>query len=899
MAELVVDADDRVHMATPDGRHVLVPVAEIQEAYAAGRVPMTPEQVEQGAKSLERGGLGQRAIALGESAARGLTLGGGSDVAGAAILGPEWAKAARERQEENPLTSIVGEAGGVVAGGLLSSGESLLARGLSAPTRFAARAGSLAARGTEGALGALGYRGTTAAGRLAAKALSVGTAGATEGALWGAGSAASRAALEGRDITAEKLLAGAAEGAELGGIFGAGLGAGEHFLGAAARKAASAAGLEGGIGGIGARLRDRATLRAVGFRRGDVRKLGRTTEQIERKVAELSEDVREYRFRGSTRETAELKGASLWERAGKPEEIAADLTLARREIGSELGALRQKIDDATRATGPAARVNELGLKNATFLRSGMRQDSVDFARRIYDGADAARAEQIATNLADPVQVRLFPDGTINLGDGRHRLAAAEQAGARHIRARIESWDEIGNVTDLGEHAVSLNPERLGPDIGPMLTRIDEEVIAPLRESMLPDIRRRGARVERAFADLRARHASGDPVSFGELERFKQQLDESFRPPPPTGGGIQAPPQEHAAALQQAERIVIDAIDDAAVASMRRMGADPSDYLELKRQFGALRDLEGPATRAASDEAARGLTSPWERILGFGGAIGAMASGNIGALAAGIGGAAASRILQNYGDRALVRMLDVVSHVDDTVSATAKALVGTEKPTKGHAAIPIIGAKAVEAYERARDSLNELEDNPREMMGQLARLTDRYGVEYPGAAAAVQAAGLRQINAIRAAMPTVQNRAVHSLTPQHEDPIVGIQEIHVSMGKIRGITQPRAVIADLGAGKLDLRAIEGLEEASPLMFAELRQNVIREAAEAGDSLPYRRRMLLGLAFDFPADYSMTPEGAAALIGIAPPPAEEAPAPGQTAPSQPDPNLTTTQRLETTL
>lgn len=806
MAEAVADAEGNIHMVSDGGAPVKVSPAEVQKAIRAGYTIEPVESVERRAIAKERGTAGQVAITAVEGAGRGVTL-GGSDVAAAALLGPEYAQGALERQEANPITAI----GSELAGGLVGAkGAGLLK---ASPAALAARAGSGAARLAEGGAALAGYRGATAAGRLAHKALSVGAAGAAEAALWGAGSAASRAALEGQDITAEKLLAGAGEGAELGGLFGAGLGAGGHFLGAAARRAGGA--LEGGLGAAGARLRDRATLRAAGFRRGDVRKLGATTERVERRVAELADDVREYRFRGNTEASTELKGARLWERAGKPEELAADLTLARREVGTELGSVRDKIDKAIKAAPPTV---------------------------------------------DPV---------------------------------------------TGEVARALD----GPDVGKLLAEVEAEVVQPLRGSLLPADHAKAKRIEAELATLADRHAgaglldpvtmaTGEPVSFAELANFRGRPRATFQPP--RRNGIAPPVPEHAAELEAVERMVSQTIDDSAVSTLRKMGEDPTEYLELKRQFGAMRDLEGVATRAASDEAARGLTSPWERILGFGGAIGAMASGNIGALAAGLGGAAASRILQNYGDRALVRMLDTVSHVDTTVAATAKALVGVEKPVRAYAAIPVVGAKALEAYEHTRDAIREMDEDPREMMGQLARLTDRYSVEYPGVSGAVQAQAIKQIQAIRAALPPVQNRASHSLTPQAEDPIVGVQAVQLSMRKIKGITQPGLVIQELGAGKLDLAALEAFKENSPLMFAELRQQVIREAAQAGDSLPYRRRMMLGLAFDYPADYSMTPAGAQALVGLAPPPAEVAPSPGQSAPSSPDPaNLTATQRLETSL
>lgn len=889
MAEAVRAADGRIHMLDSSGRAVLVPEDQIQQAYGAGFTVEAPEAVERRAIARERGTLGQQALLTAEAGLSGVSA-GTSDVLGAAVLGPEWAQAARERREANPHLAIAAEFGGALIG---AKGAGLLR---ASPAALAARIGEGAGALVEGASALAGYRGATTAGRLAAGALKVGAAGAAEGALWGAGSAASRSALEGQDITAEKLLAGAGEGAELGGIFGAGLGAGSELVSAGARRAARAVGLEGGLGG----LRDAATLRSVGFRRGDVRRLGPTAERVERRVAELADDIRGFKFRGNTEATKELKGASLWERASNPEQVATDLTLARREIGSELGAIRGKIDDAIRdSRGPASLVSERGLSSAEFLRTGMRDESAAFARRAYEGADAARAEQIATREIEPVRVELFPqeDGSmrVTLGDGRHRMQAATDAGARHIRAEIQQWTPDGDVLELGEHVVSLAPERTGgPDVAGLLRRVESEVLAPMRSSLSPDVQARAAKIERSLANLVERQNS---TTFAELDQLRRDLRSVFQPKRPAGGGIPAAVPEHAAELEQVERMVSQTIDDSAVATLKQMGEDPAQYLELKRQFGALRDIESVATRAAADEVGRGLTSPWERILGFGGAIGALASGNVGALAAGIGGAAASRVLQNYGDRALVKMLDVVSKIDSTVSATAKALAGKDAPTiRGYAAVPVIVSKAVDQYQRTREALDEIKADPRTMLARLENLTGRYSVEYPGVSAAVQAKAIAQVQAIEAAMPEPFSRASASLTPTAEEPIASIHDIGLSLRKIRAITAPAAVIQDIRNGEVDLEAIKQMRETSPALYAELRTSAMREVATRGEALGMRERLFLGLAFDFVSDYSLRPGVIAAIQASHAPPPEVAAADLNTSPPNATPPGSMSDRLE---
>lgn len=870
-------------MVTSDGTPILVPQERIQEAYAAGHQLESPEAVEQRAISRERGTIGQQAITAVEGGARGLTL-GASDVVAAGVLGQEYGQAALERRQVNPLTSVGSE---LVGGFVGAKGAGLLK---ASPAALAARAGSGAGRLAEAGAAALGYRGTTAAGRMAARALSMGAAGATEGALWGVGSAASQAALEGSDLTAEKILAGAGEGAELGGLFGAGLGAGERFMAGLARRAAEGIGLEGGLTGLGARLRDRAALRAGGFTRSDVRKLGRSAEAVERRVAELSSDLRTYKFRGNLEETAARKGERLWEHAGRPEDLAADLATARQETGSALGKLRDKIDAAI-PSGPAQFVSGPGLRNAQFLRTGMREESMVYARSAYAGATREAAEEIATRGIDPVRIELFPDEAggfrITLGDGRHRLLAAEEAGARHIRANIQRWTPDGDTIDLGDHVVSIGPEKTGPDIRGYLTRVDEEVLRPMRESLSPTIQRRARRIEEELRPLAeaqaAAEAGGEAVTFKQLTQFRTQLRDVFQPKTPVGGGIPAPVPEGAAELERAERLLSRTIDESAEAALKTMGDSPAEYLELKRQYGAFSDLESVAKRAAADEVGKALSSPWEQMLGFGSGLGALASGNVGVLAAGIGSAAASRIIREHGDRALVNLLDRVSGIDETVKATAKTLAGKEKPIRAYAAIPVSVGKAVEQYEKTRDAVREMQSNPQETAGQLARLVAPYSIEYPAVANAVQARAQQQLQTVAAALPEPYSRAIASLTPTEEESGVGIHDINIALRRIRAATSPAAVINDLRSGNLDLEAIKTLRDVSPGIYGELRSQVVRELADRGETVPMNERMFLGLAFDVVSDYSLRPGVMSAIQASQAPP----PAPGP-APSSPSPN-----------
>lgn len=84
-------------------------------------------------------------------------------------------------------------------------------------------------------------------------------------------------------------------------------------------------------------------------------------------------------------------------------------------------------------TAAIGRVNAMGVRNANYLREGMRP--LDAIRAAFAAvASTAEANRVATRLP-PVRV-LVEGRRVILQDGRHRLAAAAEAGATRIRATV-------------------------------------------------------------------------------------------------------------------------------------------------------------------------------------------------------------------------------------------------------------------------------------------------------------------------------------------------------------------------------------------------------------------------------------------------------------------------------
>jgi hypothetical protein len=310
------------------GSVVSIDQSELDKALSSGMY-----QIETGAQRDARklqeahGGLGSQAIALAEGAGRGATF-GGSDIALTAALGDEYREGAAARQRVNPGAAMAGELAGLGASVLASGGAAGVARlgtvgkilrGVTAPARGAIAAGEATAQ----ALGRVGVSGASALGRAAR----VGTAGAVEGGLYGAGMEASRATLAGDGITADKLLAATGNGALWGGAAGAGL----TLAGAGLRRGAtSVADILGGGGTKG--LAEEAALKAVGGSYSEVMKLPGMDKAG--RAREVGREVLEYEMDDGTRLLQGLK---------KSEDLVERVKIARSEVGREIGAIEKRV----------------------------------------------------------------------------------------------------------------------------------------------------------------------------------------------------------------------------------------------------------------------------------------------------------------------------------------------------------------------------------------------------------------------------------------------------------------------------------------------------------------------------------------------------------------------------
>jgi hypothetical protein len=411
-----------VHSKT--GERGVVPRSRLGSFQKAGYVLEAPEAT-QGAKSAEEyDTTADRALALGEGALRGATL-GLSDV----VLGQLDREGVDQRRNQHSGYAITGEVIGGVGGSFIPGAPAAMAAGKAAQAGAATKA--LVGTGKYGA----------AVGRYAPAIVR----GGAEGALAGAGTGISNVALSADPMSAEAALAEIGTQGFIGGALGGGIGAGGQFLSgqtatarAYVKRITSPTIADDVI--KAAPLSDDVAKIAKAPPKGMSRET-RASLEAERDALRAKSSEMPHGWRAFDPDENILPLTSPVPKSGLPAsgEIPVDAGEVRLVRLSELEK-RGIFSDKPPGSNDAAHVNQ--------ITDEFSKGSGGFSRPV-DGLDAAQA---ATKPGmPPIEVQMNPKGDLFVVDGNHRLAAALAAGDdRTIPILIASVaDDVPKGASLG------------------------------------------------------------------------------------------------------------------------------------------------------------------------------------------------------------------------------------------------------------------------------------------------------------------------------------------------------------------------------------------------------------------------------------------------------------------
>lgn len=429
-----------VNMVDPStGEAHGVPEESIAEAAARGwKIESDPQALARASADAEAaryGGVEGAVNAYGAGVWRGATL-GGSDVVAGAVGGDQTRQYLHGVQQQNPLISTGGELVGTVAGGeLLPAGQVAKLGGRVEAALAGEGAGALAKVGAAGARGA------------------------TEGALYGAGSGVSELALSDDPVTLERMasvigshaLYGAGAGAAAGGV----LKAGELGLGKAADALRESVAARQGLDAI---PEDLAGLDAKGLRAARDSELeGIEAARVPERQS-IADDLATFR--------SDLKGQKLW-LATKDAEDAEIKVLGKRTLNADKQLDRILDNPKYLAENPKtaisalqkqeAALEELTTKHADKLKAVFATDQEGVRRAALDAIpnalerNRALQQRIADVAAEPSSTRLTA-----IEDAKDALLTA---GAREksLPEQLLAGTVFGKVTALASPLGPLAP----------------------------------------------------------------------------------------------------------------------------------------------------------------------------------------------------------------------------------------------------------------------------------------------------------------------------------------------------------------------------------------------------------------------------------------------------------
>jgi hypothetical protein len=457
-------------------------------------------------------------------------------------------------------------------------------------------------------------------------------------------------------------------------------------------------------------------------------------------------------------------------------------------------------------------------------------------------------------------------------------------------------EEIGAAVGGAKKELSerMAAEGDNPDVGEFLRRVDDQVITPLMKSRSPGAMSKARAVQKELSiirrdhqarmmaqeaadagelvpvrlpdgttEMRARQAPPAPT-FEELDAMRTRLREVFQPEASGAGGLPPAPPKSAKYLEQTERILSDYLKEKASATLRKVGDDPNAYNELNRQFSSFRKLEQIAGKNANQSLGNRSVSPSDHALGLASFMGAMATGNVGAIGSmAFGGAAtmANKLLRERGNSFVAYYAQRAAQMDDRIDQVAQALAGRVNVKPPALAASLQGEGLRDSYQKTSERIREL-SRPAMAAQHVSGLVPEVASQYPRVGSAVSAKLLSIYQQLAAKLPSHVDTG-ETLTPLAIQRRVTPQAMRSFMASVRGALEPESVISDLAHGVVDRDAVEALKMAHPETFMQLRNKVADYVEQNEEQLPFKRRIMLSLTFDFAGDSSLEPQRMASL------------------------------------
>lgn len=423
----------------------------------------------------------------------------------------------------------------------------------------------------------------------------------------------------------------------------------------------------------------------------------------------------------------------------------------------------------------------------------------------------------------------------------HAAASPTDALDDISHAWAETDDVLRGYKQQAAQAIQANPQ-IRPDTAALSRKIE----STLAETLDPRTAREMSR--RYLEPLRdtQRRLAFDGVAPSEIEALEStraMLTDALE---------SAKKPAELKALHSMRRAVDDTIAVSTESALMRSGVDTSAFrqeLRTHRSLSLVRDAV-EELKLAQYSGKGGMDSS---AAGY--ALAAVLSGNFGGSLAVGATMLGQNFLKNRGSGIVAELAHRVSKADVRMNWGAKALSGDgfRYPVRS-ALTNILGEQKAE---RVYSSIAEVASDEQKRVDRAVAATRDIAEQYPSLAAAVQTKLMGDLQYLAEHVPARFNRSDASLTPNAVRNVGNRVDNRDFSERVAALEDPGYVVDELLHGRIPTAAIETLKARRPHIWDQLREQVMIETALRRDELPFRRRLTLGEAFDFPADKSQLP------------------------------------------
>ncbi len=484
-----------------------------------------------------------------------------------------------------------------------------------------------------------------------------------------------------------------------------------------------------------------------------------------------------------------------------------------------------------------------------------------------------------------------------------RVPGGYQRVAQELRQDIEAvtGKSIGRHSreSLHEYAVSRNEEmrdQLGtlitklddaktgaPDAAAFTQRIRQELIAPKliqrgdgsfvampgQEKTVKALGEWVGRIDDAF--------DGRAPTFAEWQRMRVGLDKDI-----FQGTAKASPKVEA--LRQMRGIMEGELETSGERAAQAMGGSfIAEYQAVKSLYQSTKKAVELTERGLSRDVVNNTFGLTSRIAGtVMGAAGLSAGGPVGGLMAGGASALLGKAVQSRGDVLAADLLGraatllgarrIASRVEARMGRDVAALIRPSNDNAGSLAaafapparaaaaplgVSLTGDRRAD-YRKLADRVTAAASNPAATTEQVSRSVGELGDHAPAATAAVIATTLRGLNFLASKLPPSRFDQ-YSIQPHLQGGSrASDSEISRFMRFAKAVDDPLIVLREAKAGTLTRDHVDAVKEVYPLLYDQMRQDVMRHLVDSKSPLAYGARIQLGILLDIPTDKTLSPE-----------------------------------------